>query len=128
MKLISKNFFNQNVFLMFVVVVNVDDVEEGSTDDEGEDSLDLSNMFDDIPQDTDDVIETIDALQQELFSPVTPSPVVSPAAVATPQQPTKKLSDIPTEKPSEKKTEKEHIGIPTGRALCSPQGSSKCKV
>ena len=32
------------------VVVNIDGDEEGSTDDEGEDSLDLSNMFDEIPQ------------------------------------------------------------------------------
>ena len=54
---------------MFFVVVNIDDDEEGSTDDEGEDSLDLSNMFDEIPQDTEDIIETIDALQQDLFSP-----------------------------------------------------------
>ena len=60
---------------------HVDDLEEGSTNDEGEDGLDLSNMFDEVPQDTDDVIETIDALEQELFSPVTPSPAVSPAAV-----------------------------------------------
>ena len=82
---------------MFVVVVNIDDLEEGSTDDEGEDGLDLSNMFDEVPQDTDNVIETIDALQQELFFPVTQSPVVSPAAVTTPKQ-----SDIATEKPSEK--------------------------
>ena len=86
---------------MFVVVVNVDDDEEGSTDDEGEDVLDLSKMFDEIPQDTDNIIETIDALQQDLFSPMTPSPVVSPSAVATqqqPQEPTKKQSDIPTKK------------------------------
>ena len=75
---------------MFVVVVNIDDDEEGSTNDEGEDGLDLSNMFNEIPQDTEDIIETIDALQQDLFSPMTPSPVVSPSAVATPQEPTKK--------------------------------------
>ena len=69
--------------MMFVVVVNADDDEEGSTDDEGEDGLDLSNMFDEIPQDTDDIIETIDALGQDLLAPLTPSPV------ATQQQPDK---------------------------------------
>ena len=112
------------------VVVNIDDDEEGSTDDEGEDGLHLSNMFDEIPQDTDDIIETIDALQQDLFSRMTPSPVVSPSAVATPQQPqepTEKQSDIPTKKPSET-APKEPIGTPTGRAFSSLQGSSKHNV
>ena len=47
---------------MMFVVVNTDDDEEGSTDDEGEDGLDLSNMFDEIPQDTDDIIETIETI------------------------------------------------------------------
>ena len=105
------------------VVVNVDDDEEGSTNDEGEDGLDLSNMFDEIPQDTDDIIKTIDALQQDVFSPVTPSPVAAPQQ---PQEPTKKQPDIPTEKPSET-APKEPIGTPTGRAFSS-QGSSKHKV
>ena len=112
------------------VVVNVDNDEEGSTDDEGEDGLDLSNMFDEIAQDTNDIIETNDALQQDLFSPMTPSLVVSPSAVATPQQPqepTKTQSDIPTKKPSET-APKEPIGTSTGRAFSSPQGSSKHKV
>ena len=109
------------------VVVNIDGDEEGPTNDEGEDSLDLSNMFDEIPQDTDDIIETIDSLQQDLFSPITPNPVVSPSAVATPQEPTEKQSDIPTKRPSEM-APKEPIGTPTGRAFSLPQGSSKCKV
>ena len=75
------------------VVVNADDDEEGSTDDEGEDGLDLSNMFDEIPQDTDDIIETIetiDALEQDLFPPLTPSPV---ATQQQPQDSTEKQSD-----------------------------------
>ena len=113
---------------MFVVVVNADDDEEGSTDDEGEDGLDLSNMFDEIPQDTDDIIETIDALEQDLFPPLTPSPV---ATQQQPQEPTEKQSDIPTKKPTKKPSEmasKEPIGTPTHRAFSSPQGSSKCKV
>ena len=95
---------------MMFVVANADDDEEGSTDDEGEDGLDLSNMFDEIPQDTDDIIETIetiDALEQDLFPPLTPSPV---AAQQQPQDSTKKQSDIPD------------------RAFSSPQSSSKCKV
>ena len=77
MKLTSEKS-NQKVILMFVFVVNVDDVEEVSTNDEGEDGLDLSNMFDKIPPDTNEVIETIDILQQHLFSLITPSPVPSP--------------------------------------------------
>ena len=109
--------------MMFVVVVNADDDEEGSTDDEGEDGLDLSNMFDEI-QDTDDIIETIDALGQDLFAPLTPSPV---ATQQQPQEPTKKQSDIPTKKPSEMAS-KEPIGTPTHRAFSSPKGSSKRKV
>ena len=60
--------------MMFVVVVNADDDEEGSTDDEGEDGLDLSDMFDEIPKDTDDIIETIDALEQDLFPPLDTKP------------------------------------------------------
>ena len=116
---------------MFVVVVNADDDEEGSTNDEGEDGLDLSNMFDEIPQDTDDIIETIetiDALEQDLFPPLTPSPV---ATQQQPQEPTEKQSDIPTKKPTEKPSEmasKEPIGTPTCRAFSSPQGCSKHKV
>ena len=51
------------------------DVEEGLTDEEGEDSLDLSNVFDEVPQDTDEIIDTIDAFDQHLFTPVTPSPI-----------------------------------------------------
>ena len=97
---------------MMFVVVNADDDEEGSMDDEGEDGLDLSNMFDEIPQDTDDIIETIetiDALEQDLFPPLTPSPV---ATQQQPQDSTEKQSDIPTKKPSEMAS-KEPIGTPT---------------
>ena len=55
--------------------VQGNDVEEGSTDDEGEDGLDLFNVFDDVPQYTDAIIDTIYALDQHLFTPVTPSPI-----------------------------------------------------
>ena len=110
--------------MMFVVVVNADYEEEGSMDDEGEDGLDLSNMFDEMPQDTDDIIETIDALEQDLFPPLTPSPV---ATQQQPQEPTKKQSDIPTKKPSEVAS-KESIDTPTCRAFSSPQSSFKRKV
>ena len=109
---------------MFVVVVNADDDEEGSTDDEREDGLDLSDMFDEIPQDTDDIIETIDALEQDLFPLLTPSPV---ATQQQPQDSTEKQSDIPTKKPSEMAS-KEPIDTPTCRAFSSLQSSSKHKV
>ena len=87
--------------------VQGNDVEEGSTDDEGEDGLNLSNVFDDIPQDTDAIIDTIDALDQHLFTPVTPSP-------------TDDRSTTTKDKPIEKS-----VGTPPGRHSESPHGSTK---
>ena len=90
--------------------VQGNDVEEGSTDDEGEDGLDLSNVFDDVPQDTDAIINTIDALDQHLFTPVTPSPIPERSTTT-----------------KEKQIEKS-VGTPPGRHSESPHGSTKWKI
>ena len=91
-------------------VVQGNDVEEGSTDDEGEDGLDLSNVFNDVPQDTDAITDTIDALDQCLFPPVTPSPIPD-------------RSTTTKDKPIEKS-----VGTPPGRHIESPHGSTKQKI
>ena len=91
-------------------VVQENGVEEGSTDDEGEDGLDLSNLFDDVPQDTDTINDTIDALDQHLFTPVTPSPIPDRSTTT---------KDKPTEK---------SVGTLPGRPIGSPQGSNKQKI
>ena len=87
--------------------VQGNDVEEGSTDDEGEDGLDLSNVFDDVPQDTDAIIDTIEELDQHLFTPVNPSPI--------PER-----STTTKDKPIEKS-----VRTPPGRHSESHHGSNK---
>ena len=87
--------------------VQGNEVEEGSTDDEGEDGLDLSNVLDDVPQDTDAIINTIDALDQHLFTPVTPS-LIPERSTTT----------------KEKQIEKS-VGTPPGRHSESHHGSTK---
>ena len=65
--------------MMFVIAVNTDDDEEGSTDDEKEKMVWIYlTCLMRYHMDTDDIIETIetiDALEQDLFAPLTPSPV-----------------------------------------------------
>ena len=113
------------------VVVNVDDDEEDSTNDEGEDSLDLSNMFDEMPQDTDDITETIDALAAKTCFPPWHQAQLFHLLQLLHHNSHKsqlKISLTYQLKSQVKQHQKNPLALLQAGRSGSPQGSSKCKV